>query len=320
MPHWPEVSIVMPVFNAMPFLPEAVRSIFAQTHRDWELVVVDDASTDGSWEYLQSIDDPRVRVVRNKRNMRQSYTQNRGIALARGKWIARMDADDISLTTRLARQLEALRSNPEIDVVGCGSFQTDRRLNTLTVHRPPVRHDQITRWVYINVPLTHGTMVGKADWLKRWRADRKIALAQDFELLFRAHLASTYGNVDEPLYVYRSGGVTAPLSRQIRTVCYKMLALLQNGFRKGFQHKMLLGMAFLLPRPMLYCIKALAGSGRGLLPSDGRPSLRYAVKAILAGRTAAAAGRPGPETRHDLRFLADELRKIRRTPVPTRKR
>lgn len=267
----PLVSIVMPVYNAAEYLPMAMASVFSQTCTDWELLVVDDASTDGSWDYLQCISDPRLRIVRNKKNMKQSFTQNRGIDLARGKWIARMDADDLSLPTRLEKQISFLEANPDIDVAGCGTYLTDADLNPRFVRRPPIHHAEICRWASMNFPLTDAAMVGKIEWFKHWRANPRMKLAQDFEILFRAHRNSILGNISEPLYVYRQGGCTAPLSRKVLSVYYKTVALIQNGFQPGLVGSTLLGLASMAPRPFLYSVKSALGIHRGLTNGQGVP-------------------------------------------------
>lgn len=275
----------MPVYNGLPFLEQAVASVFAQTFDDWEFIAVDDASTDESWEYLQRIDDPRVRLAHNSKNMNQSYTQNRGHDMARGRYIVRMDADDVMMPTRIEKQVAALEKNPEIDILGCGTFLTDRDMNLVVVRRPPTTHTEITRWATLNFPLTHGALAGKIEWFRRWRTDKRIRLAQDFDLLFRAHLQSTYANVAEPLYAYRFIGHTKSLKKMITSVHYKAKSLWLNGFRMGLPGKTLLGLASLTPRPLLYAIKSVAGSQTGLTSKQGlKPSDTdvQALKAFLA--------------------------------------
>src|SRR5262245_2206009 len=116
----PLVSVVMPVYNGERFVLEAVRSILAQTLRDFELLVVDDGSTDRTAELLavEQARDERLIVHRLPSNVGFRTALNAGCALARGELIARMDADDISLPTRLARQVEFLRQHPDVAVVG----------------------------------------------------------------------------------------------------------------------------------------------------------------------------------------------------------
>jgi len=118
----PAVSVVMCVFNAEAFLHEAMGSIFAQTFRDFELIVVDDASTDRTPEILAGYTDPRIRVIRNSSNLGVGRARNRGLRLARGKYIAMHDADDASVPDRLAQEVAYLESHPEVGLVGSAAF------------------------------------------------------------------------------------------------------------------------------------------------------------------------------------------------------
>lgn len=120
----PTVSVVMCVYNGERFLREAVESILNQTFTDFEFIIVDDGSTDNSWQILTeyATQDDRITLIRNETNMGISRSANRGLARVRGKYIARTDADDISLPNRLARQVDFLESHPEIGVLG-GSIQ-----------------------------------------------------------------------------------------------------------------------------------------------------------------------------------------------------
>lgn len=114
----PRVTVLMPVYNAGPYLREAMDSILAQTFTDFEFLIVDDGSTDGSVKIVRSYTDPRIRLVQNERNLRLAATLNRGLDLARGEYVARMDADDISLPPRLAHQIAFLDARPGIGLCG----------------------------------------------------------------------------------------------------------------------------------------------------------------------------------------------------------
>src|SRR4051794_3679367 len=124
----------MPVGNAMPYLRESVASILGQTHRDFEFVIVDDGTTDGSGDYVreQAARDSRIRVDRFESNRGLIRAGNRAVELARAPLVARMDADDISAPERLERQLEVMARNPDAVVVGAMSDGIDR-------HGRPVR-------------------------------------------------------------------------------------------------------------------------------------------------------------------------------------
>ena len=114
----PKVTILMPVYNGAQYLREAIESILCQTFKDFEFIIIDDGSTDNSYEIAKSYSDGRIKLFKNESNLRVAETLNRGIKLAQGEYIARMDADDISLPNRLAWQVKFLDSHTNIALVG----------------------------------------------------------------------------------------------------------------------------------------------------------------------------------------------------------
>jgi glycosyltransferase involved in cell wall biosynthesis len=255
----------MPVYNAMPYLEEAIRSIYAQSYQNWELIIVDDASADGSWEFVCRFRDPRVRVCRNQRNMGHSYTVNRGIALASGDYIAKMDADDISFPDRIERQVEFLMRHQEVDAIGCGLYRVDKDLNLITVNRPPASHKEIVRFISLgkkfvfgpSFPITDGCLVAKTKWFKMWNYDPDIPYAQDFDQNLRSHYTSVFANIPEPLYVYRRVGVTSSWLNQTKAVYYKLISLMRYGFRKNNLGMSLLALVSLTIRPLFAYLTSL---------------------------------------------------------------
>ena len=114
------ISVVMPVFNTpVSFLREAVDSIINQTFKDFEFIIIDDGCTGSCSEYLESLSDPRIRIIHNERNLGITKSLNIGLREARGKYIARMDDDDISIPIRFEKQFAFMESNP--DIILCGS-------------------------------------------------------------------------------------------------------------------------------------------------------------------------------------------------------
>src|SRR5512140_3729418 len=124
----PLVTIGLPIYNAGALLRDTLRSVFAQTLTDWELLAFDDGSTDGSGEVLRGLRDPRVRVLSEPENRGLAARLNFIHANARGRYIARMDADDLMHPERLARQVEFLAARSDVDVVGCALVSLGRRL------------------------------------------------------------------------------------------------------------------------------------------------------------------------------------------------
>ena len=117
----PTVSVVMPVFNGAAYLGQAIDSVLAQTFTDFELLVVDDGSTDSSAVLAAAYGDPRLRLVKNEGNQGLPFSRNRGVELARGEYIAFLDSDDVALPSRLTQQLEYLRANPAVAGVGANA-------------------------------------------------------------------------------------------------------------------------------------------------------------------------------------------------------
>ena len=122
------VTVLLPVYNGGPFLPRVLASLLAQTWRDFEVLVIDDGSSDGSAEIAaaHARSDPRVRVLRNERNLGLARTLNRGLDEARSPLVARQDVDDLSHPERLARQVAFLEAHAEVALVGAQGWEIDR--------------------------------------------------------------------------------------------------------------------------------------------------------------------------------------------------
>lgn len=141
----PSVSVVMPAYNAERYIGISISSILDQTFADFELLVIDDGSTDRTGEIVCAFADPRVRLFRNEKNLRMAATLNRGLELARGEFVARMDADDIADRNRLARQVRHLRDHPGIALVGTGMTLVDERGRKIGAS-VPVTDPDLLRW------------------------------------------------------------------------------------------------------------------------------------------------------------------------------
>ena len=265
----PAVSIVMPVYNAGQYLVPALKSIYAQTFEDWELIAVDDASTDGSWECLNRLDDPRVRVFRNKRNRKHPGTLNRAVGLARGKYFARMDADDIIVPERLEKQVHALETQTQVDVLGCGTFLTDLHLNVLRVRRPPTAHRDIVKRPYYFFPITYGALVGRAEWWRKWPLDPRAVHPTSFDLYFRSYRTTVFGNIQDLLYAYRFVGHTRKLSKLCMSVYHRMRTLVKHGLGAGRSARTLVALGRLLPLPAVFLLQTVIGSSRTLKREEG---------------------------------------------------
>jgi len=121
----PELSIVLPVFDRERYIGETLKSLINQTYRDFELIIVDDASTDASLQIARSFDDPRIRIITNDRNRGIAFSRNRGLQEASGRFVAPFDSDDIALPDKFRKQTDFLKQYPEFGMVGSWARMID---------------------------------------------------------------------------------------------------------------------------------------------------------------------------------------------------
>lgn len=201
--HTPMISIVLPAYNAGEVLEQAVMSVYVQTFTDWELLIMDDGSTDNTAEVALRIKDPRIRLIRCKHDF--IATLNKGMQAAKGKYIARMDADDRMVPERLAIQYRLMEEHPEITV--CGSwieiFSKERRLNYWGELAQFVEHpiEELLRKNF----LCHPTVIIRADfWQKHQLRYQDYSAAEDYKLWFEmAKLGAVFYVIPQVLLYYQ---------------------------------------------------------------------------------------------------------------------
>jgi glycosyltransferase involved in cell wall biosynthesis len=200
----PLVTVLLAAHDAQAYLEAAVGSAFRQTMRDLELLVVDDASTDETAAILAGITDPRLVVLRNERRSGLAESLNRGLDAARGRWIARLDADDVALPRRLERQLAAVEHDSPA-ILGSAVADIDERGDVLRVHTVP-RSDAEVRWhALFSSPFYHPTVLLDRELLERHglRYDTGFGESEDYDLWARMLELGSGRNLAEPLVFYR---------------------------------------------------------------------------------------------------------------------
>ncbi len=205
----PAVSVLMPAYNAGAFLAPAVESILAQTWRDFELIIIDDGSTDGTRERIEAYAaaDRRIRSCPNPRNMGVVKTLNRGLGLARAPWIARMDADDVSYPTRLEKQLALARRMPDAALI-TSPFDVIEADDSI---RPGWRGICFQQELLPYFLLFYNRLNAHGQVMLNARAVREVGgylvkyhLSEATELWIRLIRHGQFGVVPEPLYAWRS--------------------------------------------------------------------------------------------------------------------
>ena len=229
----PRITVLMPVLNAENHLPEALESVWRQTFCDYELLAVDDGSTDRTPEILAACRDPRLRVLRNETRRKLAGALNRGLEEARGEFIARMDADDLMRPDRLALQMAHLERHPEIGCCG-GWARTfgDGPRKTLIF---PGGAEQVQACALFYSPFAHPTVMFRREPFEKegLRYDGSYYPTEDYELWSRAIRKLACDNLQRVLVDYRvhgksmTGGEWSDMDEQTVRVQRRMLAQLK---------------------------------------------------------------------------------------------
>lgn len=199
----PKVTILMPVYNGEKYLREAMDSVLAQTYTDFEFLIINDASTDGTLDIIRSYSDPRIRLINNEINLERSESSNIGLKAARGEFIARADCDDINLPERIAKQTAFMEAHPEIGV--CGTWVKTIGRPESTVWDFPSDDPTIrSRLLFESVIAHPSAMIRKDVFLKAdLLYNPEYIFAEDYDLWTRASEHTFFANIPYVLVLYR---------------------------------------------------------------------------------------------------------------------
>lgn len=209
MNNKPLISILMPVFNAEKHLRDCIMSILSQEYENFEFLIINDGSTDNSHQIINSFSDERINYFKNDENRKLIYTLNKGISLCKGKYIARMDADDIALPSRLKIQSDFLEKNDKIDILGT-NITTINEHNIETGERNyPTTNDEILyHLLFINCPIAHPTVMIRKKVFDEFNIyyNENYLHAEDYKLWVDLINKVQFHNCNEPLLLYREHG------------------------------------------------------------------------------------------------------------------
>lgn len=196
----PLISVILPVYNVEPYIKECMDSILNQTIQNFEIIVIDDCSTDSTLKEIETYNDTRIKIIQKKENKGLIDSLNIGFELAKGKYIARMDGDDISIIDRFEKQLAILEDNPEI--ILCSSwvkhFGGRERL-----YKYKEFHDEIVSQMLIYCSLCFCSSMMKKDAIKSFKFNNHSKHVEDYDFLSQIAWVGKFYNIQEVLYQYR---------------------------------------------------------------------------------------------------------------------
>jgi glycosyltransferase involved in cell wall biosynthesis len=201
----PLISILMPNFNNEKYLNAAIESVLNQSYKNFEFIIIDDCSTDNSWKIIQKYakKDKRIKAYRNEKNLKIVKTLNKALDFAKGKFIGRMDGDDLIIEKKFEIQINFLEKNPSFVGVGTNLYITDVNMEKIGVRKYESNSSKLKKILPIESPFAHATMVIKSEILKKYKYKVGLDLAEDYDLWFRILKKHKMSNISQFTYYYR---------------------------------------------------------------------------------------------------------------------
>lgn len=202
----PLVTIAIPIFNAERHLRYSIQSVLNQTYKSFELILLNDGSTDSSMDIARSFNDKRIKIIDDGVNRGLIYRLNQSTKISEGKYYARMDADDIMYITRIEEQVDFMEKHPEIDLIGSSIMTIDDKNNIVG---SGFSKGKVSGFV-------HPTVMGKTSWFWNNPYASWAERAEDTELWLRTYNISHFWSLEKPLLFYREYGVSS-VSKYIKS-------------------------------------------------------------------------------------------------------
>ena len=265
----PLVSVAMATLNAERTLPAAVASLLMQTHARWELIMIDDGSSDGSVQAVRRFADPRIRVLADGAHRGLAARLNQAVGLAQGDLLARMDQDDVCYPERFARQVAFLQANPAVNLVGSTALVFEGEGRPVGLLRARENHADICARPWAGFYLPHPTWMGRTAWFRANPYNERNVRSEDQELLLRTHETSRFAALPEPLLGYRQDRV------ELRKVLHSRYsfsrALLRRSAARRAPALALRGVGGQLAKAAFDTLAISTGTERRLLAHRARP-------------------------------------------------
>lgn len=236
---YPLVSVLMPAYNAEKYIGEAIKSILNQTFTDFEFIIIDDCSSDKSWDIIKKYAkaDKRIVALRNKHNLGGCMILNKGLSLARGEYIARADHDDWSYPDRLEKQLDFIELHPEVGIVGGMMEIINETGKVIGKRKYNLSDKEIRKKIFWYSPFSHPLVLMRKIVIdKVGYYNPEFAPADDYELYFRIGKVSKFANLEDVLLKYRvvTNSMTHSLTKKMELATFRI----RNIYAKDKHYKM----------------------------------------------------------------------------------
>jgi glycosyltransferase involved in cell wall biosynthesis len=238
----PKVSVLIPAYNAEKYLGEAIDSILNQTFTDFECIMIDDCSTDNTWKIIQKYakKDSRIVGVKNEKNLGIAGNLNKAISLSKGKYLARMDADDWAYPERFEKQVQFLDTHIEVGIVGGAMEVRDETLEKVLYVRSYAQDDALLRkYMFKQSPFSHPCIMYRKEVIQDNLYNEKLSPTEDYDLYFRVGKKYQFANLQDIVLKYRTSNTqssTAKANRQQYLTLYiRLKALVEYGYKASTQ-------------------------------------------------------------------------------------
>ncbi len=234
-----QISVVMPAYNAEQYISEAIESILHQSFKDFEFIIINDASTDNTWGIIQKYakNDNRIIPLKNEKNLNQAQSRNIGIREAKGEYCAFMDADDISVQDRFQKQFDYMEKNPEVGILGGTMELRDINNRIIGKRKYNLSDAQIRKRIFWYSPFCHpAIMVRKSILRKIGGYDEKWTPAEDYEIYFRIGKYAKFANLDDVLLKYKI--IPKSLTTGSTNKMYFMTRAIRKCYANDYPYKM----------------------------------------------------------------------------------
>ena len=222
----PKVTVLMSAYNGEKYLREAIDSILGQTFKDFEFLIINDGSTDKTGEILKSYNDPRIKIINNNKNIGLTKSLNKGLRLAKGEYIARQDADDISMPERLKKEVEFLERNRNVGLVGTDYFMINEKGKSVHIVKCLNGSRELKEKLLEGNQFGHGSVMLRRECIDKVGTYREeFKFAQDYDFYLRIAEVYDVANTSEPLYKWRIDSKSISVAKKALQDKYALLAV-----------------------------------------------------------------------------------------------